>query len=215
MQKLTALFLALIMISLLSLTACGNTTEEVSTEAVTEAPTEEPTEKPTEKPTEAPTEAPTTSSKLVDVEGLKSLEEKDECKVVITKKELKRDAYDKVFATDVPDAIILSFTNNETKAVSDISIYIVAYDKDNHPVVLDTGGFSFNKDDSLVKSFKTNDTSIEPGKTEKIAIKVELGTITGVRCIISSYTVNGKEIENPIAEDWYDSAIEGQSITVD
>ena len=55
MKKLIALLLAAAM--LLSMTACGGSTEPVETApATTEAPTAAPTEAPTEEPTEAPTE---------------------------------------------------------------------------------------------------------------------------------------------------------------
>lgn len=152
----------------------------------------------------------------VDVDTLKKIEEDDDCKVKVTKKEIIEDAFSG-FSMAGNDAIVLHITNNDSKAVSKVSIDVLAYDSDNCALALQTGTLSyFGNSEKYVKSFVTNDdVTIEPGATEEIALRTTKGRITGVRCIVSSYEIDGKEVKNDNAETWYKSAYIGKSSVLD
>ena len=61
----------------------------------------------------------------------------------------------------------------------------------------------------------TNDVTIEPGETTEVAIKTTKGSISGIRCIVDSYKMDGEEIENDLTTDWYKQAYVGKNKELD
>ena len=171
--------------------------------------------------TEAETNTPNTNMDptldYVDVERLKQIENQDSCDVKIIKKEVLEGAYPGNFSIVGNDAIVLHITNIGSKPVSDISVYILGYDSNNAAVYLktDVKPTHFNGD-SYIDGIVTNeDFTIQPGQTEKVSLRTDKSTFASVRCIVSSYTVNGETVENAIADTWYQEAIIGKSTVLD
>lgn len=151
---------------------------------------------------------------LVDVDALKDIEEKDTFKVKVTKKEIQEDGASGIsLAGD--DLIVLHITNNDTKAISDVTIYVLAYDEDNIAQKISTGTISIGNNEKYIKAFVTEGVTIKPGETTEVAIRTTKGYISGVRCIVESYKMDGEEIENDMVKDWYNHAYVGKNQELD
>ena len=152
---------------------------------------------------------------IVDVDALKSIEESDTCKVKVTKKEIQEDAVSGLSMAG-HDLFILSLTNNDSGNVSEVEVYLLAYDDNNVAQTIKTGTYSIGNGEKYVKCYVTNeDTVIKPGETSEMAIKTTKGDISGLRCIVASYKMNGKTIENDTALDWYKHAYQGKNTTLE
>ena len=152
---------------------------------------------------------------VVDVNALKAIEEKDTFKVKVTKKEIQEDGASGIsLAGD--DLIVLHIENNESKEVSDVTVYVLAYDDDNVAQTLKTGSVSIGNGEKYIKGFVTDsDVIIKPGETTEVAIRTTKGYISGVRCIVASYKMDGKEVKNELVEEWYKNAYVGKNTQLD
>lgn len=218
MKKVLALLIVSILILLLA--ACGNNQSANAPEA-TVAVTEQETAateqvQATQQSTDSTETSSSTDGDKVNVEALKKIEESDPLKVKVTKKEIQEDAASG-FSTAGNDLIILHITNNDSKPVSDVSLYILAYDDNNIAQTITTGTFtaSFGNSDRYIKGFTTKDITIEPGETSEVAIKTTKGKISGIRCIVDSYKMDGQEIENKLTTEWYKQAYVGKHQELD
>lgn len=159
-------------------------------------------------------EASSSEGDKVNVEALKKIEESDTFKVKVTKKEIQEDGASG-FSLSGNDLIILHITNNDSKPVSDVSVYVLAYDDNNIAQTISTGTYSFGNGEKYIKGFVTNDVTIEPGETTEVAIKTTKGSISGIRCIVDSYKMDGEEIENDLTTDWYKQVYVGKNKELD
>lgn len=223
MKKLLTLICIIMMLA--SLAACGSSDEEVGnvstttqTETTETTTTEEATT--TETTTELTTSEETQSEPedVVDVESLKKIEKNDNFKVKVTKMEMAEDVFDDFLSDEVSDAVYFDITNNDDKPVSEVSIYVIAYNDKNEACKIKTSKYElagFGSDEYL-KGFVTGeDTVIKPGKTETVTLQLEKGSITGIRCIVGSYKKGGKEIQNDTVNTWYKNLYLGKTTVLE
>ena len=57
--------------------------------------------------------------------------------------------------------------------------------------------------------------TIKPGETTEVALKTTKGGISGVRCIVASYKMDGNEVKNELVEEWYKNAYVGKNTQLD
>lgn len=147
------------------------------------------------------------SEQIVDVDKLKEIEVDDTFDVQVTNKEIKKDYYDTINKYG-KDALTFEIQNNSGKTVSDLDMYVVAYNADNVIMPIKTKKFKANNIDFLIYSFGSEENvSIDTGETENLAVRFSQGDIVGVRCIINSYVADGKTYENSSAKEWLSKVI--------
>ena len=147
------------------------------------------------------------SEQIVDVDKLKEIEVDDTFDVQVTNKEIKKDYYDTINKYG-KDALTFEIQNNSGKTVSDLDMYVVAYNADNVIMPIKTKKFKTNNIDFLIYSFGSEENvSIDTGETENLAVRFSQGDIVGVRCIINSYVADGKTYENSSAKEWLSKVI--------
>lgn len=155
------------------------------------------------------------SEQVVDADKLKEIETADTFDVQVTKKEIEKDYYDTINKYG-KDALVFDIQNNSGKTVSDLDMYVVAYNAENIIMPIKTEQFRANNLDYLIYSFGSKPgVTIAAGKSESLAIRFTQGDIAGVRCIIKSYTADGKTYENNNSKEWLSRVIKGKTIDLD
>ncbi|MBR0467148.1 MAG: hypothetical protein IJJ40_06660 [Clostridia bacterium] len=202
------LTLLLVLTMLFVLCSCGSSkkvTNENNTEkTISEASEQETSEDKDEEPVDK-----------IDLDGLSEIESKDKSKVKITKKEVQEDAVSG-FTMRGGDALNLTVSNDSNSDVTEFTIYIVGYDeKDGLTEVQPSMSVSIGNL-PYIQSFKSTETTIKAGKSEKIGLEVDADKFVGVKAIVASYTTSsGETYENPIAEDWVNSVQLGKNRVLD
>ena len=152
---------------------------------------------------------------LIDLDGLDEIESQDTSKVRIVKKEIERDVVSGITMKG-GDGLYFTIENGDSADVTEFTIYVVGYtDKKGLTEVQPSMSLAINTV-KYVQAFNATDKTIAAGSSEKIGIEVDADKFSNVRAIVAAYkTADGKEHENPIAEEWVSSVQLGKKKTLD
>ena len=215
MRKLKKVLCFTIIVSMLGMTACGTTsdeakdndsaTEAVETQEETEAEAQETTGDVADtemEDTGTSEETESSSGYYINLDKITEIEEKDDFDLIITGKEVQRDAISGV-SLQGNDVCTFTIQNNGTETAKNITIYIVGY-KDDYSLCKVSKDYSVSLSSDaakFVQAFVTNDTTIEPGASTEISIQCDASDFSGVKGIVESYEA-GEKKENDIVSEW-------------
>lgn len=213
MKKILTITLMLAM--MIIITACG---QQNSVQSSTESNTAETTVKESEIATTTANESETSaesnkSDKMsINIEALNKIEAKDTFEVKISGVEfvpkyfLNPDLPPMARSNVGDDAIKVTVENNTNQAIMSVDAYIIGYVNDGTAKVLPIGMETthLNKEDLYIQKIGVS-ADVQPGEKVEQVFETYIGDVQKVKYIVASYTANGKEVKNPIADEWYNS----------
>lgn len=215
MKKILTITLMLAM--MIIITACG---QQQDKQGSTESNTAETTVKESEISTTTANESETSaesnkSDKMsINIEALNKIEAKDTFEVKISGVEfvpkyfLNPDLPPMARASVGDDAIKVTIGNNTNQAITSIDTYIIGYSDNGTAKVLPIGTqtTSMSKEELYIQKVNVS-AEIQPGEKVEQVFETYIGDVQKVKYIVASYTANGKVVKNPIADEWYNSAL--------
>ena len=213
MKKTITIILMLTMMVII--TACG---QQNSVQSSTESNTAETTVKESEIATTTANESETSaesnkSDKMsINIEALNKIEAKDTFEVKISGVEfvpkyfLNPDLPPMARSNVGDDGIKVTVENKTSQAIMSVDAYIVGYVNDGTAKVLPIGMETthLNKEDLYIQKIGVS-ADVQPGEKVEQVFETYIGDVQKVKYIVASYTANGKEVKNPIADEWYNS----------
>ncbi len=143
----------------------------------------------------------------IDVDALKELTAADTFEVKITKKTV----VDKV-STDLSspsDMLTLTVENGSGRKVDSLKVMIVCYDEEHLAAQLASSGLPTLSAGHEKRKFRLEEFAPENGQSTTFQINIPCthSNFTGASALVASYTSDGTEIVNPLAEEWNELAL--------
>lgn len=222
MKKVMAF--ALLIVIVLSVTACSSKqdpqpTEPTVTEAVTEAVTETvavpETEPVTEQQADLSSDAVSTidTDYVVNVDGLLKVEAEDDYKVRIVDKAIRTGVYS-FNAASGEDELVFLIKNYDDKVVRDLVICVLAHDNRNIARAIKSDELVPTTTDKYIVRF-SSPVTIQPGASEQVALRTSVGDIVDFNGIVLTCKRDGSDYENVNVPSWYNTAYIGKTAVCD
>lgn len=143
----------------------------------------------------------------IDVDALKELTGTDTFEVKITKKTVTDDV-NKTFG-EQPDMLTLTMANDTGKTIESLKVMIVAYDAENKAVELESSLSVDMASGCEKREFALKEFAPDNGAASTISLNLPCthDNFTGAQALVASYTADGEEVMNPLAEEWNELAL--------
>ena len=144
----------------------------------------------------------------IDVDALKELTATDTFELKITKKTVADDVNSSF--SEPNDMLTLTLENTSGKKVESLKVMIVCYDAQNAAASLESAGLvSSIGTGSEKRKFALKEFSVDNGQsgTFQVSMPCTHDNFTGASTLVASYTAEGEEVVNPLAEEWNELAL--------
>ena len=143
----------------------------------------------------------------IDVDALKELTKTDTFEVRVTKKTVT-DGVTSGF-NQPNDMLTLTIENTSGKTVERVKVMIVCYSAENTAAPLASSGLPSISSGSEKRQFRLEEFAPENGAGGMFQLNVSCthSGFTGASALVASYTCEGEEIVNPLAEEWNELAL--------